>query len=193
MNTLTLIKKRRTIRLYKSKKIPNSVVKKIIDAGIWGPSVAIYQPWHIVVVTNGELRRRINGVISKKVKNKGVVGTVLLSATARAMSKAPMVIFVYATGEFVNFAKRFGKDCEKFARIAEICATSATIQNMLLVAEDLGVGGCWHDTPLFCEKEINKLLQVDHNLIAALTLGYPAERGNRAKRKEMSLIVKYLK
>ncbi len=64
---------------------------------------------------------------------------------------------------------------------------------MILVAESLGVGSCWLDTPLFCEKEINKLLGIkDEKLIAILTLGYPAEKGRRSKRKSLSETVRFI-
>ena len=64
---------------------------------------------------------------------------------------------------------------------------------MILVAEECNVGSCWLDTPLFCEKEIKKLLNVNETLVAVLTLGYRNESGKRAPRKSLQEVVEYRK
>ena len=192
MELLELIKKRRTIRKYKDKPIPKRIIDKIIEAGRWGPSVVSFQPWKFIVVTKKDVIRKIHQIISMRVKKMGVVGTIL-GSTSKAVDKASCLIMIYNKGAFVNFASKFGKDCVKFAKVAEISAISAAIQNMILVSESLGIGSCWHDTPLFCEKKINKLLKIEDRLVAVLTFGYPAEKGKRAKREALSDMVRYMK
>ena len=55
MEILEIIKKRKTIRKYTDKPIPKEVLDKILEAGIWGPSVHGLQPWKFVVVTQGQV------------------------------------------------------------------------------------------------------------------------------------------
>ncbi|MDD5774470.1 MAG: nitroreductase family protein [Candidatus Omnitrophica bacterium] len=193
MTVLKLVKERKTIRKYQKKRIPGKILTKIIDAGIWGPSVVAFQPWFFIIITNKNIIRKINQFILHKVKQMGVVGNVILKRTAEAIGEAPAVIVIYNTGEFTAFAQRFEKKYIKITHMAEISAISAAIQNMILVAEDMGISTCWHDTPVMCEKEISKALNINLEMVAILSLGYSAERGKRAIRKKPSLMLKYIK
>jgi len=50
MEVFECIRRRRTIREYKSDPIPEDVLEKILQAGRWSPSSSNSQPWHFVVV-----------------------------------------------------------------------------------------------------------------------------------------------
>ena len=50
MEVFECIRRRRTIREYKSDPIPEHVLEKILQAGRWSPSSSNSQPWHFVVV-----------------------------------------------------------------------------------------------------------------------------------------------
>ena len=93
-------------------------------------------------------------------------------------------------------AKRYKELYSKYSKLikmAQSSAISAAIQNMILSAEALGVGSCWLDTPLFCEKQINNYLGRKENLCAVLSLGYSNQKGSRSKRKPMTEAVEYVK
>ena len=51
---LELIKNRKSIRDYQDKKIPNSDLKKILEAGYYAPSWMNSQPWKFILVENQE-------------------------------------------------------------------------------------------------------------------------------------------
>ena len=194
MEILDLIKKRKTVRKYQDQPIPKRFLNKIVEAGRWGPSLVTFQPWLFIVITNKNVINGVYQIVLKKIKNMGVVGTTILNSTSKAILSAPVLIMIYNTGEFAEFASKFGKVHVRLAKIAEISAISATIQNMLLISENLDIGSCWHDTPLFCRNEINKFLNINksYKLIAVLTFGYPAEKGKRSSRKPLSDLVKYI-
>jgi nitroreductase len=190
---LKIIKGRKAIRKYKDKPIPEKIIKKIIEAGRWGPSIHGIQPWKFVVIKNKEMIKKITDRLIKKSKKIGAGANILLHFSADVIRNAPILIAIYNTKTFMRLAKRYRKSYIKFAKIAEISAISATIQNMILTAENLGLGSCWFTTPLFCEKEINNLLNEDNELIAILTLGYPQEKGRRSKRKPIEETVRWVK
>ena len=50
MEVFECIRRRRTIREYKSDPIPEDVLEKILQAGRWSPSSSNSQPWDFVVV-----------------------------------------------------------------------------------------------------------------------------------------------
>ena len=193
MNTLKLIRERRTIRKYKDKPISMKIIKKIISAGIWGPSVVVFQPWKLVVVENRNIVDKIYEVIEDGSKKLDMAGRIVLNSTKIALRSSKLLIAVYNSGDFINFTRRFSKAYSKATKISEISAISATIQNMILVASSLGIGSCWLDTPLLYEQKINKAIGVKGKLVAILTFGYPDEHGKRAPRKPMTEMVRVIK
>ena len=56
---LDLVMRRRSIRKFKPKPIPDEYVNKIIEVARWAPSGANSQPWEFIVVKNKKLRNKI--------------------------------------------------------------------------------------------------------------------------------------
>jgi nitroreductase len=59
MDTFECIRKRRDIRSYLKKDVPDDVIKKIIEAGRLAPSAMNLQPWHFVVIRNKETLKEL--------------------------------------------------------------------------------------------------------------------------------------
>lgn len=198
MDILELIKKRASIRKYQDKPIPKEILDKIIEAGIWGPSVPSFlriQPWLFIVVTNKDTILRISTIVMEKSKQSTIGVNILLHTASDIIKNASAIIVVYNSKDLDKMKSKFKVIYSKFAKIvktAQLCAISAAIQNMLLCAEVLGIGSCWLDTPLFCKKEINKFLKSSDVLVGVLTFGYPAETGKRAQRKPFEEAVRYI-
>ncbi len=192
MDILQLIKERKTIRKYQDKPIPKNVLDKIIEAGIWGPSLTAsgIQPWKFFIIREKKIKTKIVDILVKASKKIGVPGSLFLTSSSTTISNAQTVILIYSTSPLVNWAKRI-KKCLKLAQSSEIAAISAAIQNMILTAYTLGVASCWLGVPLLCAEEINKLFDANDELVSVLTLGYPAQEGKRSPRKPISETVKY--
>ncbi len=60
MSLLDVIFRRRSIRRYRSKPIPDSVLKNILEAGRLAPSADNVQPWHFVVVTESKIKEKLS-------------------------------------------------------------------------------------------------------------------------------------
>lgn len=203
MDLLELIKGRYTVRKYKKKPISKKAIGKIIEAGRWASSVHGFQPWRFVVITNHSLINKISNILLKKAKRMTTSAKQLLILTASTIGNAPVVILVYNQNIFKNVSSKFYKikkaeasKSEAFigiriAGLSEIEAISGAIQNMILIAYSLGIGACWNTIPLFCEKEINLLLENNEQLVAVLTLGYPAEKAKRSQRKGSDKVVDF--
>ncbi len=63
--TEEVILKRRSIRVYKKKQVPEFMIKRILEAGRFAPSAGNCQPWKFVVVRDPEL---IRGLTDSTVK-----------------------------------------------------------------------------------------------------------------------------
>ncbi len=51
---LDIIKRRRSVRRFDRRKIPDEEMEKILEAARWAPSGANVQPWRFIVVTRRE-------------------------------------------------------------------------------------------------------------------------------------------
>jgi|YelNatPaOPRAMG01_1025707.scaffolds.fasta_scaffold00100_7 coenzyme F420-0:L-glutamate ligase/coenzyme F420-1:gamma-L-glutamate ligase len=63
----------------------------------------------------------------------------------------------------------------------------AAVQNLLLTAQTLGLGACWHCAPAFCQETVRKVLQIPENIEpqALITVGFPAETPEAPMRKPL--------
>lgn len=116
MNTLESIKTRRSIRKYKSDPVPQELLNKIIDAGLYAPSGMGRQATIILSVTNKEVRDQLSKL------NARIMGT-----DTDPFYGAPAVLIVLAK-----------KDCP-----TGIYDGSLVMQNLMLSAHELGLGSCW--------------------------------------------------
>lgn len=60
MSLLDVIFRRRSIRRYESKPVPDDVLKNILEAGRLAPSGDNAQPWHFIVVADSEIKRELS-------------------------------------------------------------------------------------------------------------------------------------
>lgn len=194
MNIYKLIKSRATIRWYKDKSIPRRFLKKIITAGIWGPSLLApgFQPWKFVVVTKKDVIKEISIILADKAQSVGIGGRAILRTAALTVANSKCLIAVYNSQCLSGSITNLGKTYSRLASHAELAAISAAIQNMILVAESLSIGSCWMDAPLFCERRVNKLLNQNFKLAAFVTIGYSKQKKHRSIRRPISETVEYI-
>ena len=183
MDILELIKKRASVRKYKKKKIPKKVLSKIIEAGIWGPSVHGIQTTKFVVLTNSDKKKAFVKELKKQVSNEYIGYKILLRSTITTIDSCSVCIFVFNERLIHKKLNRMGKKYERLATLTEIQSAAAGIQNMVLVADSFDISSCWLSLPTMYIKAINKIINCEGDFIAVLTLGYSNQKGVRAKRK----------
>lgn len=162
MDILNLLKSRRSIRVYQDRPIPNDLLLQILEAGRWAPTGANLQPWHSIVVTDPETRRRIGEV------------TRFLFIKSSHVEKAPVVIVL-----------GFNTQKGKYGRYDVTLAGG----NMMTMATNLGLGTCWIGA--FDELKVKEILEIPENIevIGLITLGYPGENAEVPPRVELEKIV----
>jgi len=158
---VNLLKSRRSIRIYQDKPIPQDLLLQIVEAGRWAPTAANLQPWHFIVVTDPETRKRIGEVARFFFVNSHV-------------GKAPVVMAL-------GFDTRKGK----YGRYDVTLAGG----NMLTMAASLGLGTCWIGA--FDEPKVKEILEIPESIevIGLITLGYPDEKAEIPPRVELEKIV----
>ena len=78
MDVFECVRSRRTIRTFNEDPVPDAVVAKILQAARWAPSSRNEQPWHLIVIRDREMLRKIGGIAS----------------TGRFIADAPMAIAI---------------------------------------------------------------------------------------------------
>ena len=162
MDILNLLRSRRSVRVYQDKTIPQDLLLQILEAGRWAPTGANLQPWHFIVVTDQETRRKVGEVAR------------FFFIKSSHVEKAPAVLAL-------GFDTRKGK----YGRYDVTLAGG----NMLTMATHLGLGTCWIGA--FDEPRVKEILEIPQNIevIGLITLGYPGENAEVPPRVELEKIV----
>ena len=134
--TLDIIRRRRSIREYGEKQIPEDAVHLVLEAGLYAPSGGgnIENDVHFTVIQKRETLERINSLAKEAARAAGQPWLVDLGKddSFHCLYHAPTLILVSY-------------------REATICPetdVAAITENMLLAAESLGFGTCWLFFPL---------------------------------------------
>ncbi len=164
MDLISLIKARRSVRLYSEEPIKDEELEILLEAARWAPTGANLQPWHFIVVRDENTRKEI----SKYAK--------FFFFKSSHVGNAPCIIVLCYEKE----KSRFG--------IYDVTLAGG---NILLAAESIGLGTCWIGA--FDEKKIKELLQIPENVsvVALITVGRPKEKPTAPPRIELEKIVHY--
>ena len=162
--------KLRSIRSFKSEKIPENVVRNILEVGRHTSTAHNIQPWHFVVIKDPEMKKKVAKV----------------SRGQHWMANADVIVCGCALMDIVW--SRMGGYMTSFAVDITIA-----MDHMILAAANEGLGTCWIGA--FDEKQVKEILQVPENVhVVALTpIGYPGQEPKDRGRKTLSEIISYEK
>ena len=126
---LDLIKKRRSTRKFTEEPISRADLEVILEAGRWAPSGHNQQSWFFTVISDKAMFAELNQRFREAAQHssEAFVHKILAKQDFVIVYHAPVAVLVPA-----------GED----AILTEANCAAAT-QNMLLVAESLGLGSCW--------------------------------------------------
>lgn len=185
---LKVIKERRSIRKYLPQQIKDEDLSLILEGATFAPSGHNAQPWHFTVIQNKELLDHLSNK-TKEYMSKAETNWIIKMGTNEKyhlFHNAPTVIIVSGL-----------KDTNKELPYSPMADCSAAIQNMLLVAQSLGIASCWVGltTFLFEHEEDYKQLNIpeDYTPLFAIPLGYSAITKEITPLERRENIVNYIK
>lgn len=181
---------RRSIRKYTGQEVSRETLEMIIDAGRVAPSAKNRQPWQCIVF-GGEEKAKVLSQMEKGIEReennpllpRSKQGISDAKNTLRIMKEAPVVMMILNTNGTSPFIDHDVDD-----RITESCdllSIGAFIENMLLKAEEIGIGTLWIANTCFAYPELVSYLKTDYELVGAIALGYANERPNPRPRKKL--------
>lgn len=198
-NLATLLRGRRSVRKYQDRPVSRELIEQVLEAARWAPSPHGRQPWRFVVITRQEIKEQLADSMGETwQKNLQMDGqeaeivNIRLEKSYQRILGAPAIILPCLYLEDLDTYPDERRQADE--TIMAIQSIGAAIQNMLLMAYDLGLDAGWMCAPLFCPEVVCDALDLNKRLIpqALITLGYAAADPKRRERLPLSsLIVRF--
>lgn len=162
MDGIDVLMTRRSIRQYTPKSLTEHEVDVLLRAAMAAPSAGNQQPWRFVVMTDPARLAELSEA----------------TPYAKMIASAPLAIAVCGDTTAEKHAGYWVQDC------------SAAVQNMLLAAHAIGLGGVWIGVHPVTEREsaVRRICELPDDIVplALVAVGHPAETKPPADRYEHS-------
>ncbi len=144
---------RRSIRKYKDQHVEQEQIQEMLRGAMYAPSAGNEKPWHFVIIRD---RDKLNEITN-------------FHPFTQMLKEAPVAIIACADTSNVKYDGAFW-----------VQDMAASIQNILLQGEALGLGTCWcgvYPREEFVEN-VSKLINSPKEIIpvAIIAVGHPAEQ-----------------
>jgi nitroreductase len=171
--------------------VPDEVLEQILHAATLAPSGKNKQPWRFFVVKEDKRAEMVHIMREGIAHLEGQgVNTGSSKWSANIMERAPVTVFVFnAYAEYAEPPKDIG---DVMMNLVDVQSIGAAIQNMLLAAQELGMGSLWICDVFYAYEELCTWLGQAKQMIAAVSFGYPDEQPNARPRKPVSEVTKWV-
>ncbi len=169
MTVLEAVRGRFSVRKYTDKPVTDENLNAVLEGARLAQSAKNFQDWRFVVVRNKQTRE----ALVPACKNQQFV------------ANAPVVIV--CCGINTDYILTCGQHSYNID-------VSIAMENMVLVAHDIGLGTCWLGA--FYEDQVKNVLGIPSKgvrVVGILTLGHPAVSAPAKKREPLDAIVSYEK
>ncbi|MFH2037293.1 MAG: nitroreductase family protein [Candidatus Zixiibacteriota bacterium] len=164
MEFYDILVKRRSIRAYKNKPIPEDTLLKILEAARLAQSATNRQPWRFIIIQDETNRKKVAELCTGN--NWAADASVILAGVA------------------VDTKYRMGN-----GRPASDIDLSIALTQISLAAVDQSLGTCWIGSFKYNEAMAYMKIPKDNILVGFMTLGYPDESPSEKSRKPMEEII----
>jgi nitroreductase len=167
MEFFDVIRKRYSVRAYKSTPVEEEKLQKVLEGARLAPTAANKQPFQFIVIQAKKREAELRRIYSRE-----------------WFTQAPLVICACAMPSEA-WTRRDGKN---YADVD----TAIAMDHLILTAADLGLGTCW--IAAFDPAAAREVLRLPDDVepVAFTPLGYPADDWRPKKRKALSELVRYI-
>jgi nitroreductase len=158
MDFRQLVAARYSSRNYESREVEPELLEQVLEAGRLAPTAANRQAFHIVVITDPDLRARMRAAYQREWFYTAPVILVACGIPAR------------------NWVRSDGKNYNDVD-------VAIVMDHLILQAADLGLGSCWIAD--FDRRAVCDILELPEGVepVALTPIGYPADAGRPKKRR----------
>ncbi len=196
MQLIKAVQNRHSVRAFEKKKIPKSTIKKLVKLATMAPSAGNRQPWIFYCIDNKNKRNQISELLKSTLeifkedieKKENKIKNIILSFYSD-LGGSQNLIFI--------FRKKSKKE-EAHTCPNDIASISCAAQNIMLCAQEFGLGTCWigsFNGPQI-EPKLKTILNAknDEELVCSLIIGFPKKGFKKLKRtkKKLNEIIKFI-
>ncbi len=163
MHVKEAIQERRSIRKYKDKEIEHEKIELLKQALEWAPSAANLQARKFFLI-KGKTKEKLKECFKKDF-----------------IVKAPLLVI--GCGNKKKIEEQFGENSSIKYNPIDV---AASIENLMLQATELELGSCWIGNMDTVKTKQVLGLPEEFNVICAVTIGYPAEKGEKKPRENIT-------
>jgi len=179
-----LLKKRRSIRDFENKKVPQNIINEIIKESCLAPSSGNGQPWRFIIVNDKDLIKSLSDESKKNIlsyieKNPDSPSkkyeTALRNPAFNVFYNAPCLVFIVGS--------------KQIRSLHVDCALAACYLMFSASARDLGT--CWigFGTNIQDPDLLNLIgMPEDHEIVAPIIIGYPKSAPDLPERMEPQIL-----
>ena len=183
------MKERRTVRKYKTDRVPDEHIRKILDAARFAPTAGNAQPWRFAVIQDRARLDSLAGMLKKSWEEKIAENKDLDDETKRSYlhggkeaignaMTAPVYVMVFVdTTSYPKYAVWDG---------------CLAVENLMLAAKSLGYGTGFF-TSYFPEEVVKSFVKAPDNLqfVCATPIGVPEKWPEAPEKKSLDEVVVY--
>ena len=187
---LDLLKKRKSVRNFEEKDVPEEVINYILEAGRLSPSGGNQQSWKFGLITD---RTLINEIAQIAYNQHWIKKASFLIVLCTKNFEKELGGRKIQKSRFPDYVKEIEEmDDELYTRLhMEEHQTKIPGTHMMMAALEHGVGSTW--ISLFKVDELSQLLNLNKPLIASevIAFGYPAKNEDVTSKKSLDEVVFY--
>ncbi len=203
-----LMASRRSVRKFRPQRLPREVIEQLIAAAVTAPSASNKQPWRFLAIVDPAVKGRMAASIRAAVdrvaaqiapgfeesfRNYGDYFTRFESAPAVIVPLfRPLTLLSHMVADGVD-ARQLA-DIEVMEHNSGLVSVSLAMQNLLLMAHELGLGASGMTGPLIARTELKSLLEVppSWDIAAVIPVGYPDESPAPKSRKPAAQVIRWI-
>ena len=207
---IEIMTRRRSVRRFKPEPPTDEQVKLLVEAAISAPSAGNKQPWRFIVVKQKDTIQqaaeqveqecaRIEALVDPMFRDdyRGYAQNFLLFRQAPLLM-VPIFRPIPGLSRIIESRTPEAEKDRRYLRSLEhhsaLVSVSMALQNLLLRAEDMGLGACCLAGPLIAPDKLRNLFRVPHGWHIALlvALGEKDEKPRYPGRKPAQAVIKWL-
>lgn len=183
---------RRSVRKYTDEPVSREDLEDIVRAGMHAPSACNSQCWRFIVLSDRDEIGRLAETVeasTRRFYGDAHASEELIESRVKLTTffrKAPAVVLVFDTGMQYHdsrvtevLTENLGMSHEEVLRTMgnpTVLSIGACVQNMLLAAEEKGLGACWQCDPVVFSRDVCEAFGVEGATLASVvSVGHPAQ------------------
>jgi len=202
------LRARRSVRRYRDVVPERALVEQLFEAAVTAPSASNRQPWRFFVVESKPKIAAMAAAVRAAVERIAAHVEPASEPAFRAygdyftrFENAPLVVAPIFQGPRTlshlvddGLGEVDRASIAAMERDSGLIGVSLALQNILLMAPELGLGASAMTGPLVAAPELRAILEVppSWSLVALVPLGYPDETPEPTDRKPVERVVKWI-